>query len=342
MASLRKSLLITGGVLLALVVVGAPALVGIRPFIGPRARPLTDRRFEATPGRLERGRYMVDSGTVPCKGCHSPLEVSGNELRVPSGRELSGRQWTPDGVPFLTAPNLTPDPETGIGRYTDDQLARAIREGISHDGRALFPIMPYEKFRAMPDEDLASVIVYLRSLPPVRHPMPPTAIPFPVSRLINGVPKPVEGPVTADLSTPEKRGEHLVRTAACADCHTTRDDSGHHPDGMAFAGGTALPFEGRKTIYSANITPAVNGIPYYTQELFVETMRTGRVRTRPLDAMMPTELYRNMTDGDLKDIFAYLKTLQPVDHFVDNTLPPTRCARCGFVHGGGERNKAKS
>ena len=167
MASLRKSLLITGGVLLALVVVGAPALVGIRPFIGPRARPLTDRRFEATPARLERGRYMVDSGTVPCKGCHSPLEVSGNELRVPSGRELSGRQWTPDGVPFLTAPNLTPDPETGIGRYTDDQLARAIREGISHDGRALFPIMPYEKFRAMPDEDLASVIVYLRSLPPV-------------------------------------------------------------------------------------------------------------------------------------------------------------------------------
>ena len=64
----------------------------------------------------------------------------------------------------IVAPNLTPDPETGAGNWTDDQLARAIREGIGHDGRALFPMMPYTHFREMSDEDLASVIVYLRSL----------------------------------------------------------------------------------------------------------------------------------------------------------------------------------
>jgi hypothetical protein len=56
--------------------------------------------------------------------------------------------------------------------------------------------------------------------------------------------------------------------------------------------------------------------------------------------MMPTRYYRDMTDADLKDLFAYLKTLKPVDHYVDNSLPPTPCAGCGLTHGGGERNSA--
>ena len=71
------------------------------------------------------------------------------------------------------APNITPDAETGAGNWSDDQLARAIREGVGHDGRALFPLMPYPDFHSMSDEDLASVIVYLRSLPPVHKPRPP-------------------------------------------------------------------------------------------------------------------------------------------------------------------------
>ncbi len=153
------------------------------------------------------------------------------------------------------------------------------------------------------------------------------------------MPAPVDGPVTADLSTPEKRGAHIVEMAACSECHSSRDDRGNKVPGFAFAGGTEMGYEGRKTIYAANITPAVNGIPYYTDALFVEVMRTGKVKTRQLDAMMPTRKYQNMTDQDLKDVFAYLKTLTPVDHYVDNTLTPTRCAKCGLTHGGGERNK---
>src|SRR5207248_2143382 len=103
---------------------------------------------------------------------------------VVPGMALAGRNWTPDGVPFLTAPNLTPDPETGAaGTWSDDTLARAIREGIGHDGRALF-IMPYGRYRHMTDEDLASVIVYLRSLPPVKHNLSKTDMPFPLKHLI--------------------------------------------------------------------------------------------------------------------------------------------------------------
>ena len=339
MLKLIKWIALTLGVI---VVVGVPSLVGLRPFVGPRARPLTDRRFEATPARLDRGKYLLTSAQTPCVLCHSPWDMTGGGLREIPGKELSGRNWAPDGIPFVTAPNLTPDPETGIGNRTDDELARAIREGISHDGRALFPVMPYDKLRSLPDEDLASVIVYLRSVKPVRNPLPSSAVPFPLSRLINGVPVPLDGPVTADLSTPEKRGAHIVEIASCADCHSARDERGNKPEGFAFAGGTAMQYEGRKTVYTANITPGVNGIPYYTGELFVEMMRTGKVRARELDPMMPTRYYRNMTDQDLQDIFAYLKTLTPVDHFVDNTLAPTPCAMCGLSHGGGQRNKKTS
>jgi cytochrome c553 len=339
---LKKALLITAAALFTIVVVGLPAMVGIRPFIGPRARALTDRKFEPTPARLERGKYLTSTGQAPCVLCHSPMQTTGGGLSPVPGLEFSGRNWAPEQAPFATAKNLTPDPETGIGTYTDDQLARSIREGITHDGRTMFPIMPYDKFRAMTDEDLASIVVFLRSLKPIRHEMPPTAVPFPVSRLINSLPQPLEGPVTADLSTPQKRGEHIVRMSACADCHTTHDGQGNAVEGMDFAGGTALPYEGRKTVYSANLTPAVNGIPYYTEELFLETLHTGKVRSRQLDDFMPWKFFGKMTDEDLKDIFAYLKTLKPVEHFVDNTAPPTKCPRCGLVHGGGERNKKKA
>jgi len=335
----KRTLVLVVCVLVAAVAVAVPALVGIRPFIGPRVRPLTNRTFEATPTRLERGRYLTESARTPCILCHSPLDTKGGQVRVVEGQAFAGRSWEPDGVPFVTAANLTPDKETGIGNWTDDMLARAIREGISSDGRALFPIMPYSKLQDLSDEDLASIVVYLRSLKPIRNPLPKTSIPFPLNRLINGVPRPVDGPVTPDMSTPEKRGKYIVTMAVCADCHTPRDDRGNSAKGMDFGGGTLTTFADRPRVASANITPAVNGIPYYTEELFIEVFRTGKVRSRPIDEMMPTHYFGKMTDQDLKDMFAYLKTLTPVDHYVDNTLTATPCPRCGLKHGGGDRNK---
>ena len=336
---LLKIVLIVVSVVVAVAGIGLPAVVGIRPFIGPKARPVTDRVFDRTPARLDRGRYLVTSAQTPCMLCHSPIDTSGGLLKIKDGMMLAGRNWEPDGVPFVTAPNLTSDPETGIGKRTDDELARAIREGIGHDGRTLFPIMPYQHYRHMSDEDLASIIVFLRSMPPVRNPLPPTKVPFPLNRLINAAPEPVQAPVAADLSTPEKRGQYITTLAVCSDCHTPSDDKGNVVAGMEFSGGTNVTFSGIKGAASANLTPSVNGIPYYTEELFIETIRTGKVRSRPLSEMMPTRYFRNFTDQDLKDVFAYLKTLKPVDHFVDNSMPPTRCERCGLTHGGGERNK---
>jgi mono/diheme cytochrome c family protein len=334
---------IAGIVLVALIVlttVGISATIGWRPFLGPRARALTDLRVESTPERVARGKYLVEH-VIGCLFCHSELDHA-EGLPVKAGMAAAGRNWTGEGIPWLTAPNITPDKETGAGTWSDDVIARAVREGIGHDGRALFPIMPYANYRHLPDEDLHAVIAYIRSLPPVRREMPKTQVPFPVNRLINNAPEPVDGPVaTPRFASAEERGAHLVQMASCGDCHSTRDAQGQALAGLTFAGGNTFVQEGRSPVAAANLTPSPNGIPYYTEALFLETIRTGRVRDRKISDVMPWGHYRGMTDDDLKAIFAHLKTLAPVDHYVDNTMPATLCARCNLTHGGGERNKAE-
>lgn len=326
-------------VLVVLVVAALPLLVGIRPFIGPRARALTERRFEATPRRIARGEYLA-TAVSGCIYCHSEVDWQLPGFPIKPGTEGKGRSFAEEGLPWITAPNLTPDPATGTADWTDDMFARAIREGISGDGRALFPIMPYHQYRYMSDEDLASVVTYIRTLKPVRATAPPSAIPFPVNRLINTVPEPVEAPVPEpNRSNQIAYGDYMVRMSACRDCHTPANDQGQAVPNMEFAGGFPLigPYG---QVASTNITPAPSGIPYYTEDLFLEMMRTGRVRSRKLHDAMPWSLYGRQTDEDLKAIFAYLKTLPPVQHRVDNTLPPTDCMRCGLRHGAGEQNAA--
>src|SRR5712692_2770994 len=159
-----------GKILLGILVLLAIAItftIGWRPIIGPRARSLTNRKFERTPERLARGKYLVE-GVAGCVDCHSPHDWTKHDEPIPPGMEGAGEDMIfIQGLPgHVVAPNLTPDPETGSGTWSDDGLARAIREGVGHDGRALFPFMPYEHYRALSDEDLASIVVYLRSLPP--------------------------------------------------------------------------------------------------------------------------------------------------------------------------------
>ena len=322
--------------LIVLLCLGITLTIGWRPIIGARKRPLTDRKFEVTSARLERGRYLVD-GVNGCFGCHTDQDWSKPGAPPVAGREGSGHSWADQDLPWLVAPNITPDKETGVGNWSDDALARAIREGIGHDGRTLFPIMPYPHYREMSDEDLASIIVYLRSVPAVRNQLPATQMPFPQKYLMNDVPQPVTAPVpAADVSTPQKRGSYLVSMAACEDCHTPQE-KGQPLPGMDFAGGF-LFHEPKGDVVSTNITPAASGIAYYNEATFIQALRQGKVGARPLRATMPWSLFGKMTDDDLKSIFAYLKTIKPVRHQLDNFEPPTFCRLCKQKHGFGATN----
>ena len=150
----------------------------------------------ARPARFARGEYLVNNVT-DCMDCHAEHDWTQHDApalpgTLGSGQDMSILKGFPGQV---VAPNITSDPETGAGNWSDDQLARAIREGVGHDGRALFPFMPYPDFRNMSDEDLASIIVYLRALPPVKKQRQPTALIFPVKYLIRSVPQPINAPV---------------------------------------------------------------------------------------------------------------------------------------------------
>jgi mono/diheme cytochrome c family protein len=322
--------------LILIIALGITFTIGWRPLIGAKKRALTDRKFEATPQRLARGKYLVD-GVLGCFGCHTDVDWSKPGAPPVAGREGSGHIWSDQDLPWLVAPNITPDKETGAGNWSDDTLARAIREGIGHDGRALFPIMPYQNYRNMSDEDLASVIAYLRTVPPVRNQLPTTKMPFPLNFFMQNMPQPVNAAVPPpDQSTPVARGTYLVKMGSCADCHTPQE-KGQPIPGMDFAGGFLL-HEPKGDVVSANITPAASGIGYYNEATFIQAMRTGKVGARPLHASMPWYFYGKMTDDDLKSVFAFLQTLKPVKHQVDNYEPPTYCRLCKQKHGFGATN----
>src|SRR5580658_7014650 len=143
-------------VLVLLLAVGINFTIGWRPFIGPRTRPLTQIKFESTPARLDRGAYLVNN-VLSCMDCHAPHQWTAHDAPIPPNMMAAGQDMTMlKGLPGqIVAPNISPDPETGAGNWTDDQLARAIREGVGHDGRTLFPLMPYQDFHNLSDEDLA-------------------------------------------------------------------------------------------------------------------------------------------------------------------------------------------
>ena len=337
MNRLGKGLLLVVIVVAVLLIAAISFTIGWRPFIGPKARPLTSRKFEATPHRLERGHYLA-VGLAGCAECHSQHDWATHGAPIVPGTE-GGGQWInmPDLPGRVVAPNLTPDQETGTGSWTDDQLARAIREGIGHDGRTLFPMMPYQPFHKMSDEDLASIIVYLRSLPPVHSQLPKTEIIFPVKYLIRSVPEPLTAPVASpDAADRVKYGEYLVTLGGCAECHTPQD-RGQPVAGLEYAGGWLMKGPWGE-VATANITPDPSGISYYDEALFVQVIRTGYVKARKLNSIMPFGAFKNLTDDDLKAIFAYLRTVKPVKHRVDNTLPPTYCKLCRLKHGAGDQN----
>jgi mono/diheme cytochrome c family protein len=293
---------------------------GVLELRSPSQRPVdaTKRYGASSPERVARGKYIANA-EAHCMDCHSE-----RDWKTHGGPALPGLEGAGWNVPAaenhmpgrVFAPNITPDVETGIGALSDDAIARALREGVSHDGRALF-MMPWKNFRGLSDDDVGAVIAYLRSLAPVSKRREVTKIDPPVSWMVKAMPEPLTAPVPATTTTdPVARGRHLAQVGQCQDCHTPVD-ARHQPlPGMAFAGGQEFVLGG-VTYRSANITPHASGISHYDEALFIKTIRTGNVGGRRLAPIMPWLAMRDLSDDDLKALWAYLKTVAPVAHDVE-------------------------
>ena len=325
-----KSLLKVVGVLIVLAVVLAGAGLVYLASRRPAMRPPSSEKVEATPARLARGEYLT-LHVADCLTCHSDFVPNQFDLPPKPGTEGQG------GIPFdkklgvpgvVQAQNITPDPETGLGRWTDGEVIRAIREGVNNKGQALFPQMPYPYFREMSDEDVRSVVAYLRTLKPIRHSIQPRKLDFPVNFLINNAPKPVDGPVT--MPEPGKDhlgyGKYLVTVAGCRECHTAHDSHGQLLPGRDFAGGWEMlgPW-GR--VVSANITPAPeNFMGQASRDEFIGRIKSfeslagerSPIAPKGQNTIMPWLAYSGMTNEDLGAIYDYLKTIPPIKNKVES------------------------
>jgi mono/diheme cytochrome c family protein len=299
----------------------------------PAQRPPSAEKIEATPERLARGKYLV-THVSDCLGCHSD-HLTTYGFPIKPGTEGQGGMVFDEKLGFpgvVAAQNITSDRETGLGGWSDGEILRAMREGIDRQGEALFPMMPYVHLSKMSDEDAKSVVVYLRTLPPVHNSVTGKHINFPVNYLVKFVPKPLDGPVSApDAADSVAYGKYLATIGGCYECHTPHDDKGGLDAQRAFAGGWEMRGPWGRVV-TANLTPHPDTyIGRATKAEFIGRFRafaglnaSNAPQAPPgRNTVMPWLAFSGMSDRDLGAIYDYLKTVKPIEHRV-NAFPEAK------------------
>ena len=315
------------GILVVAVVLLVGAGVAFLALKKPAMRPASTEKVEATPQRLARGEYLAHH-VSDCLGCHSDFMADRFGVPHRPGTEGQGGfafDKKVDVPGLVQAQNITPDPDNGLGSWSDGEVMRAVREGVDRKGVALFPMMPYENFRSMSDEDIRSIVVYVRTLKPIRHVIAPRKLDFPVGFMIKFAPKPVDGPI----ATPEPKdglayGKYLVTIAGCGICHTPHDDKGGLIAGRELSGGWVMRGPWGRVV-TANLTPDPDAyLGKATREEFIgrfkafESLQGENSPIAPpgLNTVMAWPAYAGMTTEDLGAIYDYLKTVKPIPNKV--------------------------
>jgi len=247
-----------------------------------------------------------------------PADAS-RAIRLRAEKLAGGRPLT---TPFGTfySPNITPDPDTGIGRWADAQFLRALRDGVRPDGANYFPVFPYPSFTGITDSNALAMKAYLFSLPPVHQKNRPHDVPFPISlrwlqtgwELLFFTPGPFQP--APDRSVAYNRGAYLVTALAhCGECHTPRNLLGATQLGQQLA---ATP-DGPDGQLVPNITPdPTTGIGRWDKDDVVELLRTGATpeQSRVKGAMREVieDGLKYLSDGDLEAIADYLFAQPPI------------------------------
>jgi mono/diheme cytochrome c family protein len=294
----------------------------------PAVDPAPDIQVEITPENVERGRYLAHHVTV-CMDCHSSREWELYSGPLLHGTLGMGGEHFPREMGFpgdFYAPNLTP---YHLANWTDGELYRAITAGVSKDGRALFPVMPYPAFGKMAKEDIYAIIAYLRSLPAQESEVPTSKADFPFNLILKTLPQmPTHASAIPDKTNKIAYGAYLFSAASCMDCHTPYE-KGKFDMSLANAGGRAFPMPSG-IIRTPNITPHPStGIGLWTEEQFVGRFKAyadshyvpARIGPEDFQTIMPWTMYGGMEEEDLRAIFAYLQSLPPVEHSVERFSP---------------------
>lgn len=252
---------------------------------------------------LERGAYLVQ-GPMACGNCHTPKGPDGPVM----DREMGGGFVIEMPEFVVPVPNITPG--SRIADWTDEELARAIREGVRPDGSIIRPPMPIGLYRQISDTDLAAIVAYLRSVPAIgTEPLPEATyhIPLPPSYgpPVGSVPDPTPG-VTVEY------GAYLVAIAHCMECHTPAGPAGPMLDTDMGRGGTEFAGPWGVAV-AANITSHPDGLAEYTDAEVARMITEGvHADGSPMLPPMPYGWFANMTPDDVAAIILYLRTVPPL------------------------------
>jgi mono/diheme cytochrome c family protein len=323
---MKRIFKITGILLSLFVLMVAAALIYLNTAY-PNVDPPTNVKINATPEMFSRGEYIAKHVAV-CIDCHSERDFSRFSGPIKPGTEGKGGALfdEKDGIPGkIYSKNITPD---GIGKWSDGELIRAITMGVDKDGKALFPIMPYMNYNQMTEEDLYSLITYIKTLNPVEGSYPEKELNFPLNHIVKTMPIKSYNPSKVEKSNTIEYGKYLVSLASCGDCHTPMKE-GEPVIGMEFSGGNEmkLPFG---TLRASNITPErETGIGAWTKEIFIAKFKSydpaihGERELNPgeFNSIMPWSMYAGMTEEDLGAIYDYLRTLKPIRNQVVRFTP---------------------
>jgi mono/diheme cytochrome c family protein len=324
---MKKVLRITGYLLFAVIFI----LLGLSAYVKvalPDVGAAPDITVDRSASHVARGKYLANCVTV-CMDCHSARDWSRFSGPLTPGTLGQGgeRFDQKEGFPGVYySRNITP---VGVSRYSDGELFRLITTGVTKEGRAMFPVMPYPYYGHMDPEDIKCIIAYIRSLTPINNQVPESVSNFPMNLIINTIPGKATPQKISDPSNRVAYGSYLVNAAACMECHTPVK-GGQVIRELAFSGGREFNLPDGSVVRSRNLTPdAATGIGSWTEETFLSRFKTyadssyrpALVKPGEFNTIMPWTMYAKMTKEDLSAIYAYLRQIKPVQHSVVKFSP---------------------
>ncbi|HNR74631.1 MAG: cytochrome c-related protein [Bacteroidetes bacterium OLB12] len=324
---MRKLIKYVSYLLIVLIVVIAALLTYVKTALPDVGEP-EDLKIEYTAERIERGRYLANSVSA-CMDCHSKRDFSlFSGPPAPGTLGMGGDRFDQTvGMPgVFYARNIT---SGGISRYTDGELFRVITTGVTREGRALFPFMPYLYYGRMDREDLYSIIAYIRTIAPIKNEVPESVTDFPMNFIVNTIPRKANPQTKPDTTDMLAYGAYMTNASGCIECHTPVD-KGQIIQDMAFGGGRDFQFPDGSIVYSSNISPDTQtGIGSWTKEIFIKRFKAyadstyvpEKVAPGAFNTIMPWTMYGAMTEQDLGAIYTYLKSVEPVSNSVTRFKP---------------------
>jgi len=290
----------------------------------PRDIPIPDITLPTDAATIERGRYLANHVAV-CMDCHSTRNwdyYAGPivEGTLGKGGEVFDQSTGLPGV--IISKNITPH---SLSNWSDGELYRAITGGLQNDGDALFPLMPFDAYRTMAQDDVLAIMSYLRTLQPIANDVPDHQLDFPLSIIVNSIPLAAE-PRTVNRDDPIEYGGYLAQMAGCTWCHTPTNATQQVIPEQLLAGGHEFVLPNGRVVRASNISPdEETGIGSWTEEQFIgafryyqsEDSRRIEMDEDGYNTLMSWTLFADMTDEDLSAIYAYLMASEPRNNKVD-------------------------